>query len=695
MNRAQKRWAAKRERQTADGQANAEAVHQQGIAAYRAGRHAEAAELINRAIRLVGANADYLCNLGVVLRAGGNPTAALAQFERALAVNPRHVLALGNRGNVLVQLGQFAEAAASYRTALAQAPQDAGLANNLGNALRQSGRRDEALAAYKQTLELAPHYAEALSNLGSLLTSLGRFDEAVAHLERALEIRPNDAAAHANIGCALHYRADYGPAEEHYRAAIGLAPNMGEFHSGLGDVLSRLGQTEAAVESYRAALRIKPDHAPTLSTLLFLRNYSSDSSPAELTAMARAYGKSVSRGLATPAPYPNTADPERPLRIGLASGDFRSHAVSSFLLSVLPALRHDERLELHAYPTSVYRDATTERMAGMVGHWHDVVQLDDAAFCAAVREDAIDILVDLSGHTLFNRLPAFARRPAPVQVTWLGYSGTTGLPAMDYILGDGWVTVENEAPQLAETAWRLPHSYLCFSPPQLNVEVGPLPAGNAGPITFGSFNNLNKMSDLTVVAWARVLEAVPGSRLLLKHRILGEPEIASQTRTRFAAHGVAAERLLFMGRDATAEAHFLNYNLLDIALDPFPYNGTTTTVEALWMGVPVLGIRGDRFIAHVGESILNTAGLGDWVAEDLDDYVAKAAALAADRAGLAALRQRLRQQLLASPLCDAPQFARDLEAAFRGMWRRWCAAQASGTARSQEALMGSPEDLDG
>lgn len=677
MNRAQKRAAAKRGRQTADGQANAEAVHQQGITAYRAGRHAEAAEFIERAIRLAGANADYLCNLGAVLRAGGNPAAALSQFERALALNPRHVLALGNRGNVLVQLGRFAEAAASYRAALAQAPQDAGLANNLGNALRQSGRVDEALAAYRRALELAPHYVEALSNLGSLLTSLGRFDEAVAHLARALEIRPNDAAAHANIGRALHYRAHYGPAEEHYRAAIGLAPDMAEFHSGLGDVLSRLGRTEAAVASYRAALGIKPDHAPTLSTLLFLRNYSSDSSPAELTATARAYGERVGRGIATAAPYPNAADPERPLRIGLVSGDFRSHAVSSFLLSVLPALGRSGRLELHAYPTSVYRDAMTERIAGVVGHWHDVAQLDDAAFCAAVRQHAIDILIDLSGHTLFNRLPVFARRPAPVQVTWLGYSGTTGLAAMDYILGDRWVTVENEAAQLTEIPWRLPHSYLCFSPPQLPVEVGPLPAGDAGPITFGSFNNLNKMSDLTVAAWAKVLEAVPGSRLLLKHRILGEPEIANKTRARFAAHGIAAERLLLMGRDTTAEAHLANYNLLDIALDPFPYNGTTTTAEALWMGVPVLGLRGNRFIAHVGESILNTAGLGGWVAEDLDDYVAKAAAFAADRAGLAGLRQGLRQQLLTSPLCDAQRFARDLEEAFRGMWRRWCAARAA------------------
>ena len=674
MNRSHKRAAAKRERQGASGQASAEMLHQRGLAAHSAGRHAEAAELIGRAIRSGGGNADYFCNLGVVLRAGGRPDAALQQFERAIALDPRHVLALGNRGNLQAQLGQLAGAAASYRAALALAPQNAGLENNLGNVLRQLGETDEAVAAYRRAVGLAPDYVEALSNLGSLLTSIGQLDAAVDCLRRALVLRPDDMAAHANLGRALCYRRDYRQAGQHYRAAIAIAPDFAVARSGLGDVLSTLGRTEAAVQSYQAALKLKPGDPASLSALLFLRNYASDAAPAEMTATARAYGNEICRGIPDPEPHANVPDPGRRLRIGLVSGDFRSHAVSKFLRGVLPALG-SEGLEVVAYAASALRDRTTEALSAMVGLWRNAADLDDGALCTAIRADGIDILVDLSGHTMFNRLPVFARRPAPVQVTWLGYSGTTGVEAIDYILGDRWVTPEAEAMQLAEAPWRLPESYLCFAPPALPVEVAPLPAGADGPLTFGSFNNISKLSDLTVAAWARVLETVPVSRLLLKNRLLDDPDIASGLRARFAAHGVAAERLLLRGRDPTAEAHLQGYNLVDIALDPFPYNGTTTTVEALWMGVPVLGLRGDRFIAHVGESILNTAGLRDWVADDIDAYVAKAAAFAADRAGLVALRRNLRRHLLASPLCDAPRFARDLEAAFRGMWKRWCARQ--------------------
>lgn len=678
MNRTQKRAAAKRDRQAGDGRDAAELLHQQGLAAYRVGRHAEAAELIGRAIKSGGGNSDYHCNLGVVLRAGGRPDAALGQFERAIALNARHVLALGNRGNLLVQMGRLAEAAASYRAALAVAPQNPGIENNLGNVLRQLGKPDAAISAYQRAVALAPDYVEALGNLGSMLVATGQLDAATGHLERALVLRPGDAPAHANLGSALSRQREYRRAEEHYRAAVAASPNLAPAHAGLGDVLTHQGRLSEAARSYEEALRLAPNEPAALSALLFLRNYSSDTSAVEMAAIARSYGEVVSRGVVRPERYANPPDPERRLRIGLVSGDLRTHAVSSFLGNVLPAL-HTELLELFAYATSPVRDARTDELAKWIGHWRDAALLEDEHLSAIIAQDGIDVLVDLSGHTMFNRLPVFARKPAPVQVTWLGYSGTTGLETIDYILGDRWVTPQAEAADLTEIPWQMPASYLCFSPPGVPIEVGPLPAGRDGPITFGSFNNLNKLSDTSVAAWSQVLGAVPGSRLLLKHRALGEPEIAAKTRERFAAHGIAAERLLLQGRDPSAAAHFDNYNRVDIGLDPFPYNGTTTTVEALWMGVPVLGLKGDRFIAHVGESILNTVGLEDWVADDIESYVAKAAAFATDRGALAELRQKLRPQFLASPLCDAPRFARDLEAAFRSMWRRWCAGQGPET----------------
>lgn len=671
MNRKQKRAAAKGTRPASPPSAGAEALHRQGIAAYRAGRHAEAAGLIARAIREGGENADYLCNLGAVLRAGGDPAAALDAFERALTLAPRHPLALGNRGNVLAQLGRLAEAEQSYRAALAAAPQSPGIENNLGNVLRQLGDTTEAAAAYRRAIALAPGYAEALNNLGSLLTRIGDPVAATSHLEQALALQPRHAAARANLGSALAMLGEYRRAEEHYRAAIAIAPDLPVAHSGLGDVLRHIGRPAAAAESYREALRLSPSDPATLSALLFLSNYASDTTPAQLAGMARAYGEVVSRGIVPQTRHANSPDPERRLRVGLVSGDLRAHAVSSFLRNVLPELDTD-RLELFAYATSPLEDATTEGLRRWIGYWRKAAALSDTELCAAIAADGIDILVDLSGHTLFNRLPAFARKPAPVQLTWLGYSGTTGLGAIDHILGDRWVTPEAEAAHLAETAWRMPHSYLCFAPPAATVPVAPPPGGTDGPITFGSFNNLSKVSDLTVEVWAQVLAAVPHSRLLLKHRALEDAAVAAETTARFAAHGVAAGRLLLRGRDPSAEQHLETYGLVDIALDPFPYNGTTTTVEALWMGVPVLALSGDRFIAHVGESLLNTAGLADWVAVDAKDYVGKAAAFAARRRELGELRQTLRQQVLTSPLCDAPRFARNLEAAFRGMWRAWC-----------------------
>ena len=675
MNRRHQRASAKGARPVETGRAGAEALHQRGIAAHRAGRDAEAVQLIARAIREGGENADYLCNLGVVQRAGGNPAAALKSIERALELDPRHVLALGNRGNLLAQFGRLDEAAASYRAALAVTPQNPGIENNLGNVLRQLGNTDEAVDAYRRAIALAPGYVEALSNLGSLLIRAGELDAAVSHLEQALALQPRHAPAHANLGSALAMRREYRQAEGHYRAAITIAPKLPVAHSGLGDVLRHIGLPAAAAESYRAALRLAPADPATLSALLFLSNYASDLTAAQMAQMARAYGEVVSRGIVAETRHANVPDPERRLRVGLVSGDLRAHAVSSFLLKVLPVLGTD-RLELFAYATSPLKDATTDALRQWIGHWREAAALSDGELCAAIAADGIDVLVDLSGHTMFNRLPVFARRPAPVQLTWLGYSGTTGLGAIDYVLGDRWVTPEAEAARLAETPWRLPHSYLCFTPPAAAVPVGPLPAGVDGPITFGSFNNLSKVSDLTVEVWAGVLAAVPGSRLLLKHRALEDSAVAAETAARFATHGVSENRLLLRGRDPRAEQHLAAYNLVDIALDPFPYNGTTTTVEALWMGVPVLSLRGDRFIAHVGESILNTIGLGDWVAGDAAGYVAKTAAFAAGRQALAALRQGLRQRLLASPLCDSSGFARDLEDAFRGMWKAWCARRS-------------------
>jgi predicted O-linked N-acetylglucosamine transferase (SPINDLY family) len=288
-----------------------------------------------------------------------------------------------------------------------------------------------------------------------------------------------------------------------------------------------------------------------------------------------------------------------------------------------------------------------------------------------IYNDGIHILIDLSGHTANNRLPVFAWKPAPVQVSWLGYSASTGLAEMDYLLADPYVVPPGEETQFTETIWRLPESYLCFSLPKVMMAVGPLPAHKEGRITFGCFNNFTKMNDSVIDLWSKVMFAVPESRLLLKSKSFLDPAICDTIRQRFAVAGITAERLILKGFTPNREEHLAVYNQVDIALDPFPYNGTTTSVEGLWMGVPFLTLRGDRFVSHVGESIAYNTGLADWVADDAEDYVAKAVAKTRDLEALARLRVALRQRLLASPLCNAPRFATNFETAMWGMWHQF------------------------
>jgi predicted O-linked N-acetylglucosamine transferase (SPINDLY family) len=375
--------------------------------------------------------------------------------------------------------------------------------------------------------------------------------------------------------------------------------------------------------------------------------------------------------------HDNDHDSQRRLKVGFVSGDLRAHPVGFFVESVLAHL-DPKALDIVLYPTYSQVDALTKRLQDLGFAWNSLVGLSDERAAQRVREDAIDILVDLSGHTAHNRLMLFARKPAPVQVTWLGYSATTALQAMDYIFCDGYLAPADESHHFVEKPWYLPNTRLCFTPPQDEIAVGALPALTHGRVTFGCFNNLTKMNDAVVALWAQVLRAVPGSSLLLKAKQLNDPSLQQATLARFAVHGIGADRLALEGASSRA-GYLAAYNRVDIALDPFPFTGVTTSVEGLWMGVPLITKRGDRFIAHQGESILHNVGLPEWIATDNDAYVAIAVARAADLSGLAALRATLRSRLLASPLCDAPLFARNLEAAFRGMWQAYCSQEHKAT----------------
>ncbi len=631
---------------------------------------------LQNAIGLLPGDAEAHSNLGNALKDLGRLGDAVASYRCALKISPDCAEVHSNLGVALQEMGQLGDAVASCRRALEIKPDDAEAHNNLGNALKGLGQLEDAAASYRCALAIKSGYAEAYSNLGSVLLELGQPNDAVESCRRALEIKPGYAKAYGNLGSALLELGQLNDAEASYRRALEISPDSAEAHGNLGAALIELQRHGDAVASYRRALEIKPDLAWVHSNLIFIYNLLVSHPPEEMLAEALTYGERVALQAHLYTSWLNVPEPDRCLRVGLVSGDFLHHPVGFFVESVLAALKSQAsgRLKLLAYSSHSRFDAVSERIKICCDGWCSVVGLSNENLARRISEDSIDILIDLSGHTAHNRLPLFAWKPAPVQVSWLGYFATTGVTAMDYLIADPWTLPETEEAYFIEKIWRLPETRLCFTPPGVNVDVAPLPALKRGYVTFGCFNNLAKMNDAVVVLWARVLKAVPGSRLLLKAKQLQVASVRQSVIERFSAQGVGADRLMMEGSDAR-EKYLAAYHRVDIALDPFPYTGGTTSVEGLWMGVPVLTLAGKSFLSRQGVGLLMNSGLPEWIAADADDYVARAVSHASDLQRLAALRNGLRQQVTASPIFDAPRFARHLEDALRGMWRIWCDQQ--------------------
>lgn len=652
---------------------DAEAQSNLSVVLTSLGRFEDAALCCQSAIAIKPNLAEAHGNLGNALVNLGLLDEAVESYRHALEIKPNYAEAHNNLGNTLQQLGLLDAAAASCRRALEINPNFVEAHNSLGNILRTLGQLDNALASYRLAINISPYYAEAHSNLGNVLHDLGKFDASVASYRCALKINPNYVEAHNNLGNTLGDQGRLDEAVTCFRRALAIKPDYFEAHSNLGNTLKDLGQLDAAVASYRHALEIKPDNTVIHSNLLFSFNLLAENNSSVMLAEANRYGEQVQRQASPYVNWQNTPEPTRRLRVGLVSGDFRQHPVGNFLENMLAALASHAkgRLEFFAYSNHFCVDTLTERIKASCHGWQSAVGLPDENLAKQIRQDGIDILLDLSGHTAHNRLPVFAWKPAPVQATWLGYLATTGVAAMDYLIADAWTLPEPEEINFTESIWRLPETYLCFTPPDKQIDSSPLPALANGYITFGSFNNLAKMNDAVVALWARVLKSVPDSRLYLKAKQLADASVRENIIKRFAAHDVGADRLI-MKHQVPRTEYLTPYQEIDIALDPFPYQGITTSVEALWMGVPVLTLAGERFLSRQGIGLLMNAGMPEWIAADLDDYVARAVMHANDLQGLAALRNRLRKQVLASPIFDAPRFAHHFEAALRGMWQEWC-----------------------
>ena len=552
----------------------------------------------------------------------------------------------------------------------------------IDQAAQCAGAGDHGAAAehYRESLGLQPLDSRIWCNLGAELDAIGQVDEAERAFRRALELDPELAQGWNNVGRLLQLKGRPTESQSCYRKAAALVDGGANrplwllIYNNWGLLLCNQGRPHEAVALYRKALT-EYEQAPDLvSNLLLTMQYVEGCTQAEAFAEHVAYARRFEAPLkGNWRPHSNTYASGARLKIGYVSPDFRAHAVACFIEPVLA--HHDrEQIEIYCYCCHSVSDKVTLRLKSLVEHWRDISTISDDDAEKQIREDGIDILIDLAGHTAGGRMRIFARKPAPVQVTWLGYPCTTGLSSMDYRITDAHADPIGMSEQYhSETLYRLPDTFDCYGPPQDAPAVGALPALARGGITFGSFNNLAKISAEVRALWAQVLLAVPGSRLLLKTVSLADTETRQRLIDEFAKHGVGGERLILASRDATDFEHLNRYNQIDIGLDPFPYNGVTTSFDALWMGVPVVTLEGSRFISRMGLSMLTNLGMTELIARTPQDYVATAARLAGDLGRLAAIRARLRERMMNSVLSDAKRFTLNLEQAYRKMWASCCA----------------------
>jgi predicted O-linked N-acetylglucosamine transferase (SPINDLY family) len=683
-----------------------DALHLSGVIALQTGRNDDAIELIGRAVANKPGFAEAHNNLGLALKSQGKLDAAVEKYQKALQLNPRFAEAHNNLGNVLKEQGRLTEAALSYQKAITLNPRFAEAHNNLGNVLKEQGKLKEAALSYceatsinpkyanayynlgftrytqgkldvaaenyRKAIELKPGFADAYYNLGIVLQAQGNLDAAVGSYQQALLIKPDYVEAINNMGSAIQTQGNLDKAVDLYQKAVLIKPDYADAHNNIGNAFKDQGKLDAAIEQFHHALFIKPSYTECRSNLLNTLIFQPALAREEVYRAAQEYEAKVGLPLrSTWRAHGNDKNQNRRLRIGYVSPDFCNHAVANFAEPILA--NHDKsQVEIYCYAEVMREDAVSGRFRKIADHWHTTVGLSDDAMAQMIRDHQIDILVDLAGHTAKNRLQVFARKPAPIQITYLGYPGTTGLSAMDYRITDHYADPDGIADAYySEHLLRLPGSLWCYRPSADMPEVNTLPALARGYLTFGSFNNFNKIDQPTLELWAELLRAVPTARLMMV--TVPEGDARARMQRSFAGLGIDANRLEFHGKLPSIEFHRKLLEV-DITLDPVTVNGATTTCESLWMGVPVMSLAGERFLTRAGLSILSTAGLSDFAAHSREDYLHLAAHLADNLPLLAEIHAGLRAHVAASPLIDEVGFTRNLENLYREVWRKWCGA---------------------
>ncbi len=567
---------------------------------------------------------------------------------------------------------------------IALQPGDASAHSNRGVALYSLRRLDEAEQAFRTALSYAPSLVSAGNNLGMILKDLGRNAEAIQVFEKLIAENASATAVqraslYGNLAYIQLHSDLFEAAERNCRIALQLDPACMSACNNLSQALKGRGLMQESVAQQRVAVTLDPGNTVLHSNLLLDMNYLMDLDAVECAREHRLWGERHAKPEDQATDYRNKRDPDKRLRVGYVSPDFRGHSVAFFIEPLLSAHARD-RVEIFCYANLLKPDPMTNRLHKLADQWRNVWGMKDDRLSALIRDDGIDILVDLAGHTSGNRLGVFGRKPAPIQVTWLGYPNTTGLREMDYRLTDEWADPPGASDDLyTETLVRMPRGFLCYRPLDDSPEVSLPPAAGSGHITFGCFNNSAKINTAVLDIWGWILRDMPNARLLLKSRQLNGPALRERYLHEFTNRGIDPNRIDMLGRINSTVDHLALYGGVDIALDTFPYNGTTTTCEALWMGVPVIALAGDRHAGRVGVSLLHGIGLDELIADSPQEYRRVAVDLARNRERLIAYRSVLRARMREAPLMDAAGFAWNIEEAYRAMWRRWCGQATTGS----------------
>ncbi|MCG8373750.1 MAG: tetratricopeptide repeat protein [Balneolales bacterium] len=645
---------------------------QRAVSLHQKGELTKAISLYRDILNQNPNHVDSLVNLSAIVY-NQNPQDSLNLLRKARQIAPENASVHFNLGNILQRHGYREKAIREFRQVIRLQPQHAEAYLRLGNLFSESSRLEDAVFCYNKAFYLKPEDVRVVNNLTDLLNRQGKYEEAEAMAKKTLQLHPNLFEAHGNLGNVYKNQGNYEKAEFHFKEALKLNPDQSLVLYHLGATLLYSNRHKEASEHLRKSLEIDPTFYQAHSSLVYAINYIEEPTQQDIFEEHVQWGVQHSHGIKEQGWPWIERTPEKKLRVGFVSPDFKAHVVALFIQQLFK--HYDkEHFEFIGYAEVEKPDNFTSTFMSLLDGWRSTIGVSDEEVYETIKGDQIDILIDLAGHTAGNRLKMMSMKPAPVQISYLGYINTTGVKEIDYRFCDAYVNPSETQNYYTEQLFPLPNSFTCYEPINPSPPVSETPALTNGYITFGCFNNTNKLSPATIKLWSELIQALPGSRLMLKSSHLNDEHTIERFKTQFLAHGVSERALIFEGSSEIYE-YLQCYSKIDIGLDPFPHNGGTTSHDMLWMGVPMITMEGDRYVSRFGVSILNNLGYPEWIALNEDEYIQKAMDLASDVRLLNNIRSGLRQEMEISPLCDGIEFTSNFENALKTLWNNFCKQQ--------------------